>query len=33
MFIITFAKMYEKSMRPVVWLAAVKTAVDILVFI
>lgn len=32
MFIITFAKMYEKSLRPV-WLAAVKTAVDILVLI
>lgn len=32
MFIITFAKMYEKSLRPV-WLAAVKTAVDIIVLI
>lgn len=32
MFIITFAKMYEKSLRPV-WMAAVKTTVDILVSI
>lgn len=32
MFIITFAKMYEKSMRSV-WLTVVKTAVDILVFV
>ena len=32
MFIITFTKMYEKSLR-LVWLAAVKTAVDILVLI